>query len=92
MRKEYLAMTRKGVMSRYFATGLVITLATPALAFSSSTYYLGLDRITHTCFVRTAPLKPGIKLMGIYKSFASAEKAMRDMKECEASAGTLPRR
>ena len=58
-------MTRKGVVSRYFATGLVITLATPALALSSSTYYLGLDRATHTCLVRSAPLKPGIKLMGI---------------------------
>jgi len=84
-------MTRKGVVSRYFATGLVITLATPALALSSSTYYVGLDRATHTCLVRTAPLKPGMKLMGIYKSQVAALKAMRDMKECEASAGTLPR-
>ena len=77
-------MTRKGEVSRYFATGLVITLATPALALSSSTYYLGLDRATHTCLVRSAPLKPGIKLMGIYNSRAAAEKAMRDRKECKA--------
>jgi len=60
----------------------LVTLSVMALS-SSNTYYVGLDRATHKCFVRAEPLKPGMRLMGIYKSLAKAEIAMRDMDLCK---------
>ncbi len=70
-------------MSR-IAIALVMPLVTPTMALSSSnTYYVGVDRATHKCFVRSGPLKPGMRLIGIYKSQAEADKAMRDMKQCK---------
>jgi hypothetical protein len=64
------------------AVMVLVTLSVMALG-SSSTYYVGVDRATHKCFIRPEPLKPGMRLMGIYKSQAKAETAMRAMELCK---------
>ena len=71
-------------MSKFIAIALVVALATPAMAISSSAYYLGLDTARYRCSVSAEPLKPGMRLLGIYKSQAEAEKAMREMRQCKA--------
>jgi hypothetical protein len=55
---------------------LVVAFATPALALTAGTYYVGLDTTTHTCSVVTK-MASGMKMMGKYKSMAG-------MKECKA--------
>jgi hypothetical protein len=62
---------------------LVVAFATPALALTAGTYYVGLDTTTHTCSVVTK-MASGMKMMGKYKSKEAAEKAMAGMKECKA--------
>ena len=62
---------------------VIIAFATPALALTTGTYYVGLDTTTHTCSVVTK-MSSGMKMMGKYKSKEAAEKAMAGMKECKA--------
>ena len=68
-------------MGKYIVTALVIALATPALALTSGTYYVGLHVSTGTCSVETK-MHPGEKMMGKYESHAAAEKAMHGMRVC----------
>ncbi|MGO8842744.1 MAG: hypothetical protein ACLQF1_16940 [Methyloceanibacter sp.] len=63
------------------AAALILAFAAPALALTSSRYYVGLDTTTHTCSVVTH-MSAGMKMMGRYHSKAAAEKAMAGMKEC----------
>ena len=71
-------------MKKHIIAAILIgALATPALALTSGVYYVGLDMTTHTCSVVTE-MKPGMKMMGKYKSQKAAEKAMAGMKKCHA--------
>jgi hypothetical protein len=65
------------------AAVLVGSLVGPAFALEAATYYVGLDTTTHTCSVVTE-VKPGMKMMGKYKSQEAAEKAMAKMKQCKS--------
>jgi hypothetical protein len=71
-------------MRKYLlAAVLVSAFLTPALALIASSYFVGLDSTTHTCSVVTK-MKPGMKMMGKYKSQRAAERAMARMKECKS--------
>jgi hypothetical protein len=64
------------------AATLILAFAAPALALTSSRYYVGLDTTTHTCSVVTH-MSAGMKMMGRYHSKAAAERAMHRMTECK---------
>jgi hypothetical protein len=71
-------------MRKYIVAAVLIgAFVTPALAAVAGTYYVGLDTTTHHCSVLTV-LKPGMKMMGHYKSKRRAERAMAGMRECHA--------
>jgi hypothetical protein len=75
---------KERTMKKYIVAAVLIgAFATPALALTSSVYYVGLDMTTHTCSVVTE-MKPGMKMMGKYKSQKAAEKAMAGMRKCHA--------
>ena len=71
-------------MKKHIIAAVVIgSFATPALALTSGTYYVGFDTSSHTCSVVTE-MKSGMKMMGKYDSKEAAETAMAGMKECKA--------
>jgi hypothetical protein len=74
---------KERTMRKYIVAAVLVAFVTPALALTSSVYYVGLDMTTHTCSVVTE-MKPGMKMMGKYKSQKAAEKAMAGMRKCHA--------
>jgi hypothetical protein len=74
---------KERAMRKYIVAAVLVALVTPALALTSSVYYVGLDMTTHACSVVTE-MKPGMKMMGKYKSQKAAEKAMAGMRKCHA--------
>jgi hypothetical protein len=75
--------SKERAMRKYIVAAVLVAFVTPALALTSSVYYVGLDMTTHTCSVVTE-MKPGMKVMGKYKSQKAAEKAMAGMRKCHA--------
>jgi hypothetical protein len=70
-------------MKKYLAAILISAFVTPALALTAGTYFVGLDKTTHTCSVVTE-MATGMKMMGKFKSKEAAESAMHRMKACKA--------